>query len=74
MVIKGPMDGAFFNASGKAFLGPTLAPGDIVMCGNLSSHQIAKVRKAIESVGATLNETLALLEPVQYLFRMKDNR
>lgn len=54
MVITGPMDGAFFKAYVCEFLCPTLSPGDIVVWDNLSSHQVAGVREAIEAVGATL--------------------
>jgi transposase len=54
MVIQGAMDGACFKAYVKEFLCPTLAPGDIVVWDNLSSHQVAGVREAIEAVGATL--------------------
>lgn len=50
----GPMDGALFKAYVQAFLCPTLTPGDIVVWDNLSSHQVAGVREAIEAVGATL--------------------
>ena len=38
----------------QAFLCPTLAPGDIVIWDNLSSHPVAAVREAIEAVGAVL--------------------
>jgi len=54
MVIQGAMDGACFKAYVREFLCPTLAPGDIVVWDNLSSHQVAGVREAIEAVGATL--------------------
>lgn len=54
MVIQGAMDGAFFKAYVKEVLCPTLSPGDIVVWDNLSSHQVAGVREAIEAVGATL--------------------
>ncbi|MGZ8144674.1 MAG: IS630 family transposase, partial [Methylosarcina sp.] len=54
MVIQGAMDGACFKAYVKEFLCPTLEPGDIVVWDNLSSHQVAGVREAIEAVGATL--------------------
>jgi transposase len=54
MVIPGAMDGACFKAYVKEFLCPTLVPGDIVVWDNLSSHQVAGVREAIEAVGATL--------------------
>jgi transposase len=54
MVIRGPMDGALFKAYVQEFLCPTLTPGDIVVWDNLSSHQVAGVREAIEAVGAIL--------------------
>jgi transposase len=54
MVSRGPMDGALFKAYVREFLCPTLAPGDIVVWDNLSSHQVAGVREAIEAVGAIL--------------------
>lgn len=54
MVIQGAIDGACFKAYVQEFLCPTLAPGDIVVWNNLSSHQVAGVREAIEAVGATL--------------------
>ena len=54
MVIRGPMDGALFKAYVREFLCPTLSPGDIVIWDNLSSHQVAGIREAIEAVGATL--------------------
>lgn len=54
MVVTGPMDGALFRAYVREFLCPILLPGDIVIWDNLSSHQVAGVREAIEAVGATL--------------------
>jgi hypothetical protein len=53
-VVEGAMDGALFRAYVQEFLGPTLAPGDIVVWDNLSSHQVAGIREAIEAVGASL--------------------
>lgn len=35
-------------------LAPSLAPGDIVIMDNLSSHKVAGVREAIKAVGAFL--------------------
>jgi transposase len=52
MVADGPMDGAMFLAYVKAFLCPTLKPGDVVIADNLSSHKVAGVVEAIEAVGA----------------------
>ncbi|MGZ8161231.1 MAG: IS630 family transposase [Methylobacter sp.] len=54
MVVAGPMEGALFLAYVREFLCPTLSPGDIVVWDNLSSHQVAGVREAIEAVGAIL--------------------
>lgn len=54
MVLDGPMDGAAFLAYVRAFLGPTLTPGDIVIADNLPSHKVAGVKEAVEATGATL--------------------
>lgn len=54
MVLDGPMDGSAFLAYVQQFLCPTLAPGDIVIADNLSSHKVAGVREAIENTGAIL--------------------
>ena len=40
-----------FLAWVRQHLVPTLAPGDIVVMDNLSSHKVKGVREAIESVG-----------------------
>ncbi len=47
MVIDGPMDGEVFVAYVRCFLCPTLAPGDIVILDNLSSHKVEGVEEAI---------------------------
>lgn len=54
MVTDGPINGALFLGWVRTFLCPTLRPGDIVIADNLSSHKVAGVREAIESVGATI--------------------
>ena len=54
MVSDGPMTGALFLAYIQEFLCPTLKPGDIVIADNLSSHKVAGIKEAIESMGATL--------------------
>jgi hypothetical protein len=46
MVVDGPMDGRLFLAYVRKFLCPTLAPGDVVIADNLSSHKVAGVREA----------------------------
>ncbi len=35
-------------------LGPTLKPGDIVICDNLSAHKVAEVQVIVEAHGATI--------------------
>jgi transposase len=54
LVIDGAMNGIVFLAYVEQFLAPTLAPGDIVIMDNLSSHKVAGVREAIEARGAGL--------------------
>ncbi len=53
MVLDGPINGQWFQAYVDQILVPTLSPGDIVVMDNLGSHKGARVRKAIEAVGAT---------------------
>ena len=54
LVIDGAMNGEVFRAYVEQVLAPTLAPGDIVIMDNLSSHKSRGVRDAIEAAGATL--------------------
>jgi transposase len=51
MMTAGAMNGALFLASVKEFLCPTLAAGDLVIWDNLSVHQVAGVREAMEARG-----------------------
>lgn len=53
-VIDQPMNGVIFRAYVEQGLAPTLAPGDIVIMDNLSSHKVAGIREAIEKTGAKL--------------------
>ncbi|AMJ63894.1 transposase [Bosea sp. PAMC 26642] len=53
MVLDGPNREAFI-AYASQVLGPTLAPGDIVIMDNLPAHKGNAVRQAIEATGATL--------------------
>jgi transposase len=53
-VFDGAINGERFRAWVEQFLAPTLAPGDIVIMDNLSSHKVAGIREAIELVGANL--------------------
>jgi transposase len=48
------INGERFRAWVEQFLVPTLAPGDIVIMDNLSSHKVAGIREAVEAVGADL--------------------
>ena len=52
MVVDGAINGELFLAYVEQELVPTLRKGDIVVMDNLSSHKVAGVKKAIESVGA----------------------
>jgi transposase len=52
MVVDGAINGELFLAYVQQQLVPTLKEGDIVVMDNLSSHKVAGVKKAIESVGA----------------------
>lgn len=54
MVTAGAMTGELFLAYVTGFLCPALGPGDLVIWDNLSVHQVAGVREAIEARGATL--------------------
>jgi transposase len=53
-VFEGAIDGERFRAWVEQFLAPTLAPGDIVIMDNLSSHKVAGIREAVEAMGAEL--------------------
>ncbi len=53
-VFDGPINGQSFLAWVEQGLVPTLRQGDIVVMDNLSSHKVAGVRAAIESVGASV--------------------
>jgi transposase len=55
LVVDGPINGAIFLAYVEQFLAPTLAPGEIVVMDNLSSHKVKGVREAIEAAGASLS-------------------
>jgi len=71
MVVDGAINGELFLAYVEQELVPTLQEGDIVVMDNLSSHKVAGVKKAIESVGA---EVLYLppyspdLNPIENVF------
>jgi len=48
------MNAIIFRAYGEHVLAPTLAPGDIVIMDNLSSHKGTDVRRLIKARGARL--------------------
>lgn len=52
--IDRPMNGETFKVYLQTQLAPTLQPGDVVICDNLSSHKVKGVREIIENAGATL--------------------
>jgi transposase len=52
LVLDGAMNGEVFLAYVEQILAPTLAPGDIVVMHNLSSHKVAGVRETIQARGA----------------------
>jgi transposase len=54
LVIDGALNGDLFEAYVEQILVPTLAPGDVVVMDNLSSHKRARVRALIEGAGCLL--------------------
>lgn len=46
LLIDGPLDGEMFLAYVSECLGPTLQPGDLVICDNLASHKVGGARGA----------------------------
>ena len=54
MVLDGPIDGLCFAGFCEHFLAPALAPGDLVVLDNLSSHKSSAAIAAVEAVGAKM--------------------
>lgn len=54
LTVEGAINGPIFRAWVEQHLVPTLAPGDIVVMDNLSSHKVAGIQKAIHAAGAQL--------------------
>ena len=52
--VAGPIDGELFRLFVEKVLVPALWPGAVVVIDNLSTHKAARVREAIEAVGARL--------------------
>ncbi len=48
------MMGEFFKEYLRSQLGPTLKPGDRVICDNLSVHKVAEVQAIVEAHEATI--------------------
>ena len=54
MLFDGPMNAEVFLNYVEKVLAPTLQPGDLVICDNLSSHKSPAVKKALQLVGADI--------------------
>lgn len=70
-VFDGPINSETFGNWVEQFLVPTLAPGDIVVMDNLSSHKGPAVQATIEAAGATLMFLPAYspdFNPIEQLF------
>lgn len=70
-LLDGPMDGAAFLAYLEQVLGPELAPGDLVICDNLSAHKVAGVAEVLAARGAELHYLPAYspdLNPIEMAF------
>ncbi len=71
MLIPNAMNGVTFAVWVEEALAPTLTPGDIVICDNLSVHKNVVARKVIEARGAELRFLPAYspdLNPIEMLF------
>ena len=53
-VVDGAVNAAVFESFVEQVLAPELAPGDVVVMDNLSSHKSARTRELIEAAGAEL--------------------
>ena len=54
LVIEGATDSDVFREYIRQVLGPTLRPGDIVVCDDLAAHRDTEAQKLIETQGAQL--------------------
>ena len=52
LTVEGAINGDIFRAWVEQHLVPTLAPGDLVVMDNLSSHKVAGIKQAIHAAGA----------------------
>lgn len=65
MTINRAVDGEVFLAYVREVLSPTLREGDIVVMDNLSAHQVASVREAIEAARRAARVPAAVLARLQ---------
>ena len=71
MIFDGPMNGQTFLHYIRLVLVPTLKPGDLVICDNLSSHKTQGVREALQAAGADIEYLPAYspdLNPIELAF------
>ncbi len=54
MTLPGALDGPAFVAYVRAFLVPTLRPGQVVVLDNLAVHKVAAARALVEAAGCAL--------------------
>ena len=54
LVIEGAANSLIFREYIRQVLGPTLQPGDLVICDNLSAHRDQEARLLIEARGAQM--------------------
>lgn len=54
MTVSGAVNGEVFAAYLSQVLGPTLAPGDVVILDNLPAHKVAGLAELVEARGARL--------------------
>ncbi len=71
-VFDGAIDGPGFLAYVEQILVPTLRPGDRVIADNVSAHNVAGVRRAIEQAGATLLAVTRRVSPAVQSRRMPE--
>lgn len=71
VLFDGPMNAATFIKYVEEVLVPTLKPGDLVICDNLSCHESPAVREALQTVGADIKYLPAYspdLNPIEMAF------
>ncbi|MGB0373234.1 MAG: IS630 family transposase, partial [Opitutales bacterium] len=71
MLLDGPMNSDTFLEYVTSTLIPTLKPGDIVICDNLSSHKNKAVAEALKQVGARIEYLPAYSPDLNVILRVK---